>query len=115
MIQQSQTKQYTHHVPKKQPEQRTHNAQQEPSVTHEPVSQVDKFDVVHVATFIRSIIRDAGVTGIKLSDLQKQVRLRFRGFKVRDLGYTQFKYYVATLEDIAIEGQGKSVVVRLAD
>ena len=46
---------------------------------------------------------DARSDGEFLLALGKRVRARYRTFKLRDLGYSQFKSYVADLEGIAVE------------
>ena len=68
-----------------------------------------------VASFVRDAIRAAGAAGIDVNDVSKQVRARFKSFKVRDLGYTQLKAYIADLDGIVVEKQGKTSVARLAD
>lgn len=58
--------------------------------------------------FIIHLIREAGPEGIALSTLGKRVRGRFHSFKVRDLGYTQLRPYVANLDGIAVEKRGSN-------
>ena len=64
--------------------------------------------------FVRQLVRDAGVEGVAVSELSKRVRAKYRDFKVRDLGYSQFRSYVADLDDIEIEKNGKDFA-RLAE
>lgn len=80
-----------------------------------PAPAASAVDADAVAAFVRDEIRASGAAGADLAALAKQVRARFRGFKVRDLGFTQFKSYVASLGDIAVEKQGADVVARLAE
>ena len=54
-------------------------------------------------TLIRHIVSNAGPEGIALATLGKRVRAKFRAFKLRDLGYSQFKTYLADLEGVEIE------------
>ncbi|MBU5406277.1 NYN domain-containing protein [Paraeggerthella hongkongensis] len=65
--------------------------------------------------FVRQLVRDAGVEGVAVSELSKRVRAKYRDFKVRDLGYSQFRSYVADLGDIEIEKNGKDFFARLAE
>lgn len=65
--------------------------------------------------FIRQIVRDSGAQGVALSALGKQVRAKYRTFKLRDLGYTQLRSYVADLGDIEVEKRDKDFYARLAE
>ncbi len=56
--------------------------------------------------YVRQLVAEAGPAGVELSALGKRVRARYRTFKLRDLGYSQFKSYVADLEGIAVERRG---------
>lgn len=71
--------------------------------------------MVSPGDYARQLVREAGSEGIALSELGKRVRAAYRTFKVRDLGYSQFKNYVADLDDIAIERRGKEAYARLAE
>lgn len=66
-------------------------------------------------TFVRQQIHEAGAAGVNLNELGKQVRAKFRAFKLRDLGYTQFRRYVADLDDIIVEKQGGEYIARLGE
>ncbi len=65
--------------------------------------------------FIRQLVREAGAEGIALSEVGKRVRAKFRTFKLRDLGYTQLRSYVADIDDVEIEKRGKDFYARLAE
>lgn len=65
--------------------------------------------------FIRQVVRESGADGVALSDLGKQVRAKFRNFKLRDLGYTQLRSYVADIDDVEIEKRGKDFYARLGE
>ena len=65
--------------------------------------------------FIRRIVRESGAEGVALSELGKRVRGRFRSFKLRDLGYTQLRSYVADIDDVEIEKRGKDFIARLGE
>ncbi len=63
----------------------------------------------------RQLVAEAGPDGIAVSQLASLVRSKHRGFKVRDLGYAQFKAYVADLDDIEVSRIGKEWFARMAD
>lgn len=65
--------------------------------------------------YIRQVVRESGADGVALSDLGKQVRAKFRNFKLRDLGYTQLRSYVADIDDVEIEKRGKDFYARLGE
>ena len=58
-------------------------------------------------SFIRQIVDGAGEEGVELSVLGKRVRGKFRAFKLRDLGYTQFRSYVGDLDGLELDQRGK--------
>ncbi|WP_204217417.1 NYN domain-containing protein [Gordonibacter sp. An230] len=65
--------------------------------------------------FIRRLVREAGAEGVALSEVGKRVRTRFRTFKLRELGYTQLRAYVADLDDVEIEKRGRDFYARLGE
>lgn len=64
---------------------------------------------------IRKLVRDAGAEGIALSQLNNDVRRTFKDFKVRDLGFSQMRQYVASIDDFVVDKIGADYYVRLAD
>lgn len=52
---------------------------------------------------VRQLAAEAGPEGVALALLGKRVRAKFRTFKLRDLGYSQFKSYVADLDGVVVE------------
>lgn len=62
--------------------------------------------------FVRQLVDDAGDDGVALSEISRLVRAKYRGFKVRDLGYSQFRSYVADLGSVDIEKTGKGFYVK---
>lgn len=70
---------------------------------------------VNAEAYIRQLIVEAGAEGIALAELGKRVRARYRTFKLRDLGYSQFKNYVADLGDIEVEKRGKGTYAVLGE
>lgn len=59
--------------------------------------------VVNPQAFIRQAAADAGSEGAELAALGKRVRAKFRTFKLRDLGYSQFRPYVADIEGVTVK------------
>ena len=53
--------------------------------------------------FIVQQIKEAGVQGILLGTLGKRIHNKFKDFKVRDYGYSQFKQYVQSLRNVEVE------------
>ena len=59
-------------------------------------------------------LAEAGPDGVALATLGKRVRGRFRTFKLRDLGYAQFRPYLADLEGVDVEQRDGQFYARLA-
>ncbi len=53
--------------------------------------------------FIIQQIKEAGAQGILLGTLGNRIHNKFKDFKVRDYGYSQFKQYVQSLPNIEVE------------
>ena len=53
--------------------------------------------------FIVQQIKEAGVQGILLGTLGNRIHNKFKDFKVRDYGYSQFKQYVQSLRTVEVE------------
>lgn len=53
--------------------------------------------------YIVQQIEASGIQGILLGTLGNRIRSKFRDFKVRDYGYSQFKQYVESLPRIEVE------------
>ncbi len=65
--------------------------------------------------YIVNAIKRAGGTGVSVADLGRQVRSAYKDFKVRDLGFTQFRKYVESLSEVKVEKQGSDFVATLED
>ena len=63
--------------------------------------------------FIRQTVAAAEPEGIALSVLGKRVRGKFRTFKLRDLGYAQFRPYLGDLDGIKVEQRDGQSYARL--
>ena len=57
--------------------------------------------------FIRQTVGAAGPEGVAVADLARQVRARFKSFKVRDLGYPHMAGYLADVEGVRVYKQGR--------
>ena len=66
------------------------------------------------AGYIRQLVADAGAEGVMLSTITDAVRAKFKDFKVRDLGYSQMRQYMASVGDYNLEKSGRNFRVRLA-
>ena len=66
------------------------------------------------AGYIRELVADAGAEGIMLSTITDAVRAKFKDFKVRDLGYSQMRQYMASVGDYELEKSGRNFRVRLS-
>ena len=64
--------------------------------------------------YIHQLVTAAEPDGIALATLGKRVRGKFRTFKLRDLGYSQFRPYLADLEGIEVEQRDGQFYARLA-
>ena len=63
----------------------------------------DKSKKVMLEEFIVQQIKEAGVQGILLGTLGNRIHNKFKDFKVRDYGYSQFKQYVQSLRNVEVE------------
>ena len=63
----------------------------------------DKSKKEMLEEFIVQQIKDSGVQGILLGTLGNRIHNKFKDFKVRDYGYSQFKQYVQSLHNVEVE------------
>ena len=66
------------------------------------------------AGYIRELVAGAGTEGIMLSTITDALRAKFKDFKVRDLGYSQMRQYMASVGDYELEKSGRNFRVRLS-
>ncbi len=66
-------------------------------------------------TLIRELLESQSDKTMNLSDLGKQVRAKYKNFKVRDLGFTQLRTYVASLPGIVVTKDDKRYVARIQE
>ncbi|MEY8460776.1 NYN domain-containing protein [Eggerthellaceae bacterium 24-137] len=64
--------------------------------------------------YIRQMVKEAGADGIMLSTITDRLRARFKDFKVRDLGFSQMRQYMASTGEYDLEKSGRNFRVRLA-
>lgn len=63
----------------------------------------DKIKKEMLEEFIVQQIKDSGAQGILLGTLGNRIHNKFKDFKVRDYGYSQFKQYVQSLHNVEVE------------
>lgn len=63
----------------------------------------DKSKKEMLEEFIVQQIKDSGAQGILLGTLGNRIHNKFKDFKVRDYGYSQFKQYVQILHNVEVE------------
>lgn len=63
----------------------------------------DKSKKEMLEEFIVQQIKDSGAQGILLGTLGNRIHNKFKDFKVRDYGYSQFKQYVQSLHNVGVE------------
>ncbi|MEG0830050.1 MAG: NYN domain-containing protein [Anaerovoracaceae bacterium] len=59
-----------------------------------------------VEDFIVKIVKSAGKQGIELGALGQEIHGKFSDFKLQDYGYSQFKKFVRSLENVDIQRNG---------
>lgn len=67
----------------------------------------DKSKQEMLQEFIIMLVQNAGGQGVSLGTLGNKIRNRFGDFKVRDYGYSQFKQYIQSFQEIQIRDDGE--------
>lgn len=67
----------------------------------------DKCRKDRLEEYIIRIVKESGGHGVMLSILGMKIRERFKDFKVRDYGYSQFKQYIQSVPNISIVDDGE--------
>lgn len=67
----------------------------------------DKSRQERIEEFILRQIQGNGKNGITLSALGNRIRMRFGDFKVRDYGFSQFKQYIQSFENVELIDDGE--------
>ena len=52
------------------------------------------------------MVKNAGEKGIELSTLGNRIYEKYKDFKIRDYGYSQFNQYVKSLKHVRVEQEG---------
>jgi uncharacterized LabA/DUF88 family protein len=56
--------------------------------------------------YVICLAQNAGKDGIELSTLGNKIYEKYKDFKIRDYGYTQFNQYVKSIPDIKVQQEG---------
>lgn len=67
-----------------------------------------------VRSHIDALLAEAGDAGVSLPALGKRLRSKFHDFRLRDLGYSKLKDFVADLDGIVVEQRGSTSWALLA-
>ena len=59
--------------------------------------------------YIVELVRSGGKQGVSLGMLGNKIRTRFRDFKVRDYGYSQFKQYIQSIPNIHVREETEQI------
>ncbi len=70
-------------------------------------------DAEAIERTLRAITRDAGPDGILAAEAARQLRSRFKDFRVHDLGFGRLHSYAASLSGFSIEKQGRDYILRV--
>lgn len=57
--------------------------------------------------YILQQIKASGKCGIALSSLGNRIRMKFGDFKVRDYGFSQFKQYIQSFQNVELVDDGE--------
>ena len=60
----------------------------------------------NIDTYVVQIVKKAGKTGMELSTLGNKTYEKYKDFKIRDYGYSQFNQYVKSLKHVRVEQEG---------
>ena len=56
-----------------------------------------------IDTYIRYLVKNAGKDGLELSMIGNRIYEKYKDFKIRDYGYSQFNKYVKSIDHIRVE------------
>ena len=63
----------------------------------------------NIEEYIVELVRSGGKQGLSLGMLGNKIRARFKDFKVRDYGYSQFKQYIQSIPHIRIREETEQI------
>ena len=61
----------------------------------------------NIDSYVVQIVKKAGKAGVELSTLGNKMYEKYKDFKIRDYGYSQFKKYVKSISHMKLEQDGK--------
>ena len=59
--------------------------------------------------FILKQLKQSGRQGISLGTLGNRIHNEFQDFKPRDYGYSQFKQYMMSIQNVSLEDVGEQI------
>ena len=86
-------------------------APEEPKPDASPTPQ----DNSQVDAFIRKAVAEAGEEGAAVGKLGRSIRAKFRTFKLRELGFQNLRAYLATIDGITVEKQGREYFAKIKE
>lgn len=72
------------------------------------------FEPGEIEAYVKQTVSTTEPEGIPLATLGKRVRAKFRSFKLRDLGYSQFRPYLEDMKSIELEQRDGQYFAHLA-
>ena len=60
----------------------------------------------NIDSYVVQIVKKAGKAGVELSTLGNKMYEKYKDFKIRDYGYSQFNQYVKSLKHVRVEQEG---------
>ena len=60
----------------------------------------------NIDSYVVQIVKKAGKAGVELSTLGNKMYEKYKDFKIRDYGYSQFNQYVKSLKHVWVEQEG---------
>ena len=61
----------------------------------------------NIDSYVVQIVKKSGRSGVELSTLGNKMYEKYKDFKIRDYGYSQFKKYVKSISHMKLEQDGK--------
>ena len=60
----------------------------------------------NIDSYVVQIVKKSGRSGVELSTLGNKMYEKYKDFKIRDYGYSQFNQYVKSLKHVKVEQEG---------
>jgi len=58
------------------------------------------------------LVQKAGKAGLELGTLGSKIYSKYKDFQIRDYGYSQFKQYIKSIQNIQVKQEGNILKVR---